>query len=54
MTYKCEQDCLDDELHNLGLLAVPTPSAIVVMSNERAAALMVQANLATTAIKWKI
>lgn len=43
-------DCVDHEYHYLGSSAVPTPYAIVVMSNKKAGSLIVQANSATSAM----
>lgn len=49
-----EQDRLADEVHDLGLNTPPTPSAIVVLSNKRAASLLVQANTVSSALYWHV
>lgn len=49
-----EQARLQTEISGLGETATLTPAAIVIFSNKRAAALLAQANIATSATAWTI
>lgn len=52
--WACKEDQLANEVHDLGLNTPPSPSAIVVLSNKRAASLLVQANTASSALYWHV
>lgn len=52
--WKEEQTKLQTEIIQLGDTETQTPSAIVIFSNKRAAALLAQANVATSSSAWTI
>lgn len=52
--WSSEQDRLADEIHDLGASAPTTPSAIVVLSNKRAAAVLREVNSSTNALNWHV
>lgn len=49
-----EQDRLADEVHDEGTGAGPTPSAILLLTNKRATALLVQANSSVSPTEWLV
>lgn len=49
-----EQDELANQVYDLGINTPPTPSAIVVLSNKRAASLLIQTNTVSSALYWHV
>lgn len=49
-----EQDRLADAIHDQGSIAAPTAGAIVILTNKKAASILVQANSRTSASSWTV